>query len=364
MGAPVTPREITEAWEDRVLSPHGARSARSKGRVRPEGPDDVRTAFQRDRDRVVHSKAFRRLMHKTQVFIAPEGDHYRTRLTHTLEVAQIARTIARAVRINEDLTEAIVLAHDLGHPPFGHAGEEALDRLMAEHGGFRHDRQSLRIVEVLERRRTRDGIDEDGLNLTYEVRDGIRGHSKGRTDLAALPGLDEALPHAVPETVEGQLARVADRVAYIHHDTDDAIRAGLIGERDVPASVREVLGETRGRWVDTTVRDIVAHSAGAPCLRMSDAVRTALDELKEFLFTTVYLGPAARAEVVAVGRLLETLFGYYVEHPEEIGPDARRLLDDGRATIHRTVCDFLAGMTDRFAIRTQQRLFVPRAWSF
>jgi len=347
-----------------MLSPRGARSARSAGRQRDEPLDFLRTVFQRDRDRVVHSKAFRRLMHKTQVFVAPEGDHYRTRLTHTIEVAQIARTIARAIRINEDLTEAIVLAHDLGHPPFGHVGEEVLDRLMAGHGGFRHDQQSVRIVEVLERRRTRDGAYEDGLNLTWEVRDGISGHSKGRKDLEVLPGLDEAAPAAVPETVEGQLARVADRVAYVHHDTDDAIRAGLIYEEDVPASVRAVLGDTRGQWVDATVRDIVFHSLDAPRLGMSEAVRGALDELKEFLFTTVYLGPAARAVDAAVRRLLESLFEYYVEHPEEISPDVRRLLDDGRATVHRTVCDFLAGMTDRFAIRTQERLFVPRAWGF
>ncbi|HLJ61174.1 MAG TPA: deoxyguanosinetriphosphate triphosphohydrolase [bacterium] len=360
----MTPRETTEALEDKVLSTRGARSARSRGRQRPEPLDFLRTEFQRDRDRIVHSKAFRRLMHKTQVFVAPEGDHYRTRLTHTIEVAQIARTIARAIRINEDLTEAIVLAHDLGHPPFGHAGEEVLDHLMADHGGFRHDLQSLRIVEVLERRRTRDGAYEDGLNLTWEVRDGIGGHSKGRKDLEVLPGIEEALPERVPETIEGQLARVADRIAYIHHDTDDAIRAGLIDERDVPASVRSVLGETRGRWVDTTVRDIVSHSTDTPRLGMSDTVRTALNELKEFLFTTVYFGSAAKAEVGKMQRLLEVLFAYYVEHPEEINPDARRLLDEGRATVHRTVCDFLAGMTDRFAIRTQERLFVPKAWGF
>jgi len=360
----MTPREVTEAWEDQVLSPQGVRSARSRGRERPEPPDFLRTEFQRDRDRVLHSKAFRRLMHKTQVFLAPEGDHYRTRLTHTLEVAQIARTIARAIRINEDLTEAIVLAHDLGHPPFGHAGEEVLDRLMADHGGFRHDLQSLRIVEVLEHRRTRRGTYEDGLNLTWEVRNGIGGHSKGRKDLEGLPGVDEVSPGAVPETIEGQVARVADRVAYVHHDTDDAIRAGLIDEHDVPHTVRDVLGETRGAWVDATVRDIVARSAGASRLGMSDTVRVALNELKDFLFRAVYEASAARAEVGKAQRLLADLFVYFVEHPEEITADSRRLLDDGRAPVHRTVCDFLAGMTDRFAIRMQQRLFVPRAWSF
>lgn len=301
-------------------------------------------------------------MHKTQVFIAPEGDHYRTRLTHTLEVAQIARTIARAVRLNEDLTEAIVLAHDLGHPPFGHAGEEALDEVMAAHGGFRHDQQSLRVVEVLERRRTAAGGIEHGLNLTWEVRDGIGGHSKGRGDLETLPEIDEAPPDAAPHTVEGQLVRVADRVAYVHHDTDDAIRAGLIAERDVPRSVREVLGDTRGQWVDSTVRDIVARSAGQPRIRMSDPVRRALNELKDFLFERVYRGSAAKADVGKVHRLLHELFEYFVAHPEDMGDDARQSLEGGQTSVQRAVCDFLAGMTDRFAIRTHERLFVPRAW--
>lgn len=359
----MTPRERTEAWEEQALSPFGARSARSRGRARPEDPDELRTAFQRDRDRIIHSKAFRRLMHKTQVFLAPEGDHYRTRLTHTLEVAQIARTIARAIRINEDLTEAIVLAHDLGHPPFGHAGEEALDRLMAGHGGFRHDAQSLRIVELLERRRTRDGRLEDGLNLTWEVRDGIGGHSKGVRDLEVFPGIDEEVPGSLPHTLEGQLARVADRVAYVHHDTDDAIRAGLIREGDVPAAVRSVLGDTRGQWVDTTVRDIVAHSQDRPRLAMSEEVRSALNALKDFLFEAVYSDKTVKAETGKAQRLLEGLFSYFVQHPEEMSPEFRRLVEEGAAPVPRAVCDFLAGMTDRFAIRMQERLFVPKAWA-
>jgi len=358
----MTPRETTEAWEDQILSPHGMRSARSRGRERPEPPDFLRTAFQRDRDRIIHSKAFRRLMHKTQVFMAPEGDHYRTRLTHTLEVAQIARTIARAIRINEDLTEAIVLGHDLGHPPFGHAGEEALNQAMAAHGGFRHDMQSLRIVEVLERRRTREGTYEDGLNLTWEVRNGIGGHSKGKQDLQPVHSIGEILPQAAAATVEGQLARVADRVAYIHHDTDDAIRAGLINEQDVPVGVRRMLGETRGQWVNTTVRDIVAQSADRPRLGMGEEVRDALDELKDFLFETVYNGSAAKAEVSKAQRLIRDLFAYFVEHPEEMSGEFRRLLERGQATVHRAVCDFLAGMTDRYAIRMQERLFIPQAW--
>ncbi len=359
----MSPREETEALEEQTLSRYAARSARSRGRARSEALDFLRTAFQRDRDRIIHSKAFRRLMHKTQVFLAPEGDHYRTRLTHTLEVAQIARTIARAIRINEDLTEAIVLGHDLGHPPFGHAGEEALNTLMASHGGFRHDAQSLRIVEFLERRRTRDGTYEDGLNLTWEVRNGIGGHSKGEKDLEILPGMEEALPEAVPETIEGQLARVADRVAYVHHDTDDAIRAGLIDEGKVPKSVRDVLGQTRGQWVDTTVRDIVEHSAGQPRLGMSEPVRTALNRLKDFLFEAVYQGSAAKTDIAKAQRLLADLFHYFVAHPDEISEESRRFLDSGRATVHRAACDFLAGMTDRFAIRMQERLFIPRAWA-
>lgn len=354
----MNPRETTETWEKRLLAPYAARSAASRGRARPEDRDPIRTEFQRDRDRIVHSKAFRRLMHKTQVFIAPEGDHYRTRLTHTLEVAQIARTIARAVRINEDLTEAIVLAHDLGHPPFGHAGEEVLDRLMASHGGFRHDVQSLRVVEVLERRRRRDGVIEQGLNLTWEVRDGIGGHSKGPQDLETLPPIDDVPADALPHTVEGQLARVADRIAYVHHDTDDAIRAGLIDERDVPFSVRAVLGETRGQWVDSTVRDIVARSTDQPRIQMSEPVRGALNELKDFLFERVYRGSTAKADVAKAQRLLRELFEYFVEHPEEMGESP-----ESRTSVQRAVCDFLAGMTDRFAIRTHERLFVPRAWA-
>jgi len=360
---PGTPRETTEEWEDRILSPFGMRSGRSRGRVRPEAPDALRTVFQRDRDRVLHSKAFRRLMHKTQVFLAPEGDHYRTRLTHTLEVAQIGRTIARAIRINEDLTEAIILGHDLGHPPFGHAGEQALDRLMASHGGFRHDMQSLRIVEVLERRRARDGSIHAGLNLTWEVRDGIGGHSKGPRDLDVPPAIGDLVPATAPHTVEGQVARVADRVAYVHHDTDDAMRAGLITEEDVPRAVRDVLGSTRGQWIDTTVRDIVAESADRPHLGMSGPVLTALNLLKDFLFETVYEGSAAKAELRKAQHLIDELFQYFVEHPEEISDEFRREAEQGEMDVHRSVCDFLAGMTDRFAIRTLERLFVPRAWA-
>ena len=357
------PRETTEAWEDRWLAPWGARSGRSRGRARPEPPDPIRTAFQRDRDRVIHSKAFRRLMHKTQVFLAPEGDHYRTRLTHTLEVAQIARTIARALRLNEDLTEAIVLGHDLGHPPFGHAGEEALNQVMAPYGGFRHDLQSLRMVDVLERRQTRDGGQDEGLNLTWQVRNGIGGHSKGAQDIGIFPDLEADMPAAGPDTVEGQLARVADRIAYVHHDTDDAVRAGLIRETDVPERVRRVLGQTRGQRLDTIVRNIVARSAGGGRIQMTEDVRLALNGLKDFLFETVYQASAAKAEVGRAQRLLHELFAYFLDHPQQIGDESRRLLDEGRETSARAVCDFLAGMTDRFAIRMFERQFVPRTWA-
>ncbi|MDR5683086.1 MAG: deoxyguanosinetriphosphate triphosphohydrolase [Armatimonadota bacterium] len=347
-------RQRTEEWEARALSPRAALASRSRGRERPEPEDDLRTCFQRDRDRVIHSKAFRRLKHKTQVFLSPEGDHYRTRLTHTLEISQIARTIARALRLNEDLTEAIVLAHDLGHPPFGHAGEAALDAAMAPYGGFRHYEQSLRVVQLLEPHRRSDGTVEWGLNLTWEVRDGIGSHSKGRADI----GPDD---EGLPQTLEGQVARVADRIAYVHHDMDDAIRGGLVDEDEIPRGVRDVLGATRGRWVDTLVRDVVACSEDAPQIQMSDPVREALNALKEFLFERVYLNPQAKSEEPRAQRLVRMLFDYLVAHPEEISPEYRRWIKHGEA-IPRVVCDFLAGMTDRYAVRMGETLFLPRSW--
>jgi dGTPase len=344
-----------EEEEAQRLSSFAALARNSRGRERPEPEDDLRTCFQRDRDRIVHSKAFRRLKHKTQVFLAPEGDHYRTRLTHTVEVAQIARTIARALRLNEDLTEAVVLAHDLGHPPFGHAGEEALDQAMAPWGGFRHYEQSLRVVELLERRRRSDGTVEWGLNLTWEVRDGIGAHSKGKADLRPDdPGL--------PQTLEGQVARLADRIAYVHHDMDDAVRAGLLREEEIPKDVREVLGPTRGRWLDTLVRDVVTHSEDQPQVRMSVPVREALNRLKDFLFDRVYLNPQAKGEEPRAKRLLRMLFDYYVEHPEEVPEEYRELVERGEP-LHRVVCDFLAGMTDRYAVRRAEVLFLPKSWT-
>ncbi len=347
-------RERIEEEEARRLAPHAALAKHSRGREEPEPEDDLRTCYQRDRDRIVHSKAFRRLKHKTQVFLSPEGDHYRTRLTHTVEVSQIARTIARALRLNEDLTEAIVLAHDLGHPPFGHAGEEALDQAMAAWGGFRHPEQSLRVVRLLERRRRSDGTVQWGLNLTWEVRDGIGAHSKGRADLGPE---DTGLPH----TLEGQVARLADRIAYVHHDTDDAVRAGLLREEDIPPAVREVLGPTRGRWLDTLVRDVVATSEDQPRIRMSEPVREALNHLKEFLFERVYLNPQAKGEEPRAKRLLRMLFDYYMDHPEEVPGEYGELLERGEP-LHRVVCDFLAGMTDRYAVRKAEQLFLPKSW--
>ncbi|MDR7556178.1 MAG: deoxyguanosinetriphosphate triphosphohydrolase [Armatimonadota bacterium] len=344
-------RAQTERWEEVALQPRAARAAASRGRVEPEPEDDLRTAFQRDRDRILHSKAFRRLAHKTQVFIAPEGDHYRTRLTHTLEVAQIARTIARALRLNEDLTEAIALAHDLGHPPFGHAGEAALDAAMAPWGGFRHDAQSLRVVERLERRRRADGSLAWGLNLTWEVRDGIAGHSKGLRDLQAA---DHGDP--LPATLEGQVVRLADRIAYVHHDTDDAVRAGLIDERAVPEAVTAVLGPTRGRWLEVIVQDVVATSADAAVVDLSLPVRQALNALKDFLTTWVYRVAAALQEASRAQRLLEWLFQHYMAHPDALPSDVRAAAAD--EPLARVVCDFLAGMTDRYAIRTFTGLFV------
>lgn len=357
---PLTPREVTEQWERERLSPLAAYAAASKGRATAESDDELRTCFQRDRDRIIHSKAFRRLKHKTQVFLAPEGDHYRTRLTHTLEVMQVARTVSRALRLNEDLTEAVALAHDLGHPPFGHAGEEALNEVMEPVGGFRHDVQSLRVVEVLEVRVRADGTPVRGLNLTWEVRNGIAGHSKGLADLppAAGGGSDDGLP----ATLEGQVVRLADRIAYVHHDADDAMRAGLITERDVPASVRAKLGQTHGEWLGRMVRDLVASSRDQRAIRLSDEIRVPLNALKDFLTERVYRGPGAAVEVAKARRLVQALYEYYLEHPGEIPAEYRELTARGEPA-GRVVGDFLAGMTDRYAIRLAESLFVPRAWA-
>jgi dGTPase len=334
MAAVTTPRERTEQIERETLAPHATLSSAGKGRERDEPPDPLRTSFQRDRDRIVHCKAFRRLKHKTQVFLAPEGDHYRVRLTHTLEVSQIARTVARALRLNEDLTEAIALGHDLGHTPFGHLGEQALTPFLGR--PFRHNEQSLRIVEHLE--------DEGrGLNLTWEVRDGILNHPW------SMPA---------PATPEAQVVRLADRVAYVNHDIDDAVRAGVLEPDELPAEALEVLGWTHGERINTLVTDIVSSSADPPEVRMSDPVFRALDVLRDFLFERVYLRDEARAEQEKAIALVRTLFAYYLDHPDAVPPEYHRAPGD----LPTRIADHIAGMTDRYALRTYEQLFLPQGW--
>lgn len=327
-------REWTEEWEEKMLSPYACRSRRSRGREYPEEPCAVRTAFQRDRDRIIHSKSFRRLKHKTQVFLIPEGDHYRTRLTHTLEVAQIARTVARALRLNEDLTEAIALGHDLGHTPFGHTGEAALNEVFPE--GFRHNEQSLRVVEVLE--------DGRGLNLTWEVRDGIRHHT----------GPD------MPATLEGQVVRFADRIAYINHDIDDALRGGILTPEQLPRECLATLGYSHRERINTMVTDLIAASWEQPVIQMSPAVREAMDELRAFLFANVYEGSAAKREEDKARHVVRALYGYFAANPEALPPEYRRRVKEFGA--ERVACDYIAGMTDRYAVAVFERLFVPQGF--
>jgi dGTPase len=323
--------ERISAWEEEFLAPGATRSY--PARRRAEEPDSpVRTPFQRDRDRIVHSKAFRRLKHKTQVFVAPEGDHYRTRLTHTLEACGIARTVARALGLNEDLTEAIGLGHDLGHPPFGHAGEEALDAALRERrgAGFKHNEHSLRVVERLER-------DGRGLNLTEQVRDGILNHTGSRK----------------PATLEGRIVKLVDRVAYINHDIDDALRAGVLDEDDLPEAEIALLGRTGSARIDTLVRDIVERSRDAGDIVQSEEVGGAMLRLRKFMFDRVYLGPLARAEHRRVHSAMRALFDHYAEHLDEV-PE----LDPGASECQR-VADYLAGMTDRYCIAKYAELTVP-----
>lgn len=359
------PRERQEQWELDYLAEWAAKAALSRGRERPEPPDPVRTAFQRDRDRVLHSKAFRRLKHKTQVFIDPEEDHFRTRLTHTLEVTQIARTIARALRLNEDLTEAIALAHDLGHPPFGHAGEEALDSVYREfvpEAGFRHYEQSLRVVETLERPTSETYLPDDpvnktvpgGLNLTWEVRNGIAHHSKGRADLS-----DTTRERA--STLEGKVMRIADRVAYINHDIDDAIRAGVLKPSELPREQMELLGHSHSERIARMVIDIVETSQGRPVVQMSPAIQEATDFLKEFLFERVYWNAATgNQDLRKAQHVLHALFRLYMEQPEKMQGNLalRDLPLEERA---QYVCDYIAGMTDRYAVACFDRHFVPKS---
>ena len=329
-------RQRTEEIEHMTFAPWATFSDQSRGRMLPEEQDPIRPVFQRDRDRVLHCKAFRRLKQKTQVFLSPEGDLYRTRLTHTLEVSQIARTIARALRLNEDLTEAISLAHDLGHTPFGHAGERALNELCPD--GFKHYMQSLRVVDKLEK-------DGRGLNLTWEVRDGILCHSGKQ----------------FPATLEGQCVRRADRIAYLNHDLDDALRAGVLQPFELPADCLKVLGQTHGERINTMICDIVACSADKPTLTMSPLVQETMDGLREFMFARVYRDQWRQAEEERCKHVVEALFSYYSEHPGEM-PEEFVLIGYKEGTA-RAVCDFVSCMTDRYAIRTYQQLFVPSGFS-
>ncbi len=332
----MTVREMIEARERACLAPWAALAADSRGRGRQEPERDDRTCYQRDADRILHSRSFRRLMHKTQVFLQPEGDHYRTRMTHTLEVARIARTIARALGLNEDLTEAAAMGHDLGHTPFGHAGEKALTEVMGTE--FHHNEQSLRVVDKLEK-------DGRGLNLTYEVRRGILCHS----------GPD------LPETLEGQIVRLSDRIAYINHDIDDAVRAGILSNEDIPRNIAAVLGETHSQRINTLVSDLVRTSMGKPIIAMTPSVEAAMLELREFMFERVYRNPVAKGEEVKARRIIQELYKYYLAHPEKLPEDFQPQLDlEG---MPRVVCDYVAGMTDKYAVYKFEEIFVPSGWA-
>ncbi len=332
----MTVREQLEELERTTLAPYACLSAQSRGRERPAEPCQVRTCFQRDVDRIVHCKAFRRLKHKTQVFLQPEGDHYRTRMTHTLEVMRIARTIARGLRLNEDLAEAIAFGHDLGHTPFGHAGERILNQIMPV--GFRHYEQSLRVVERLEN-------GGEGLNLCWEVRDGILRHTVD--PLAA--------------TLEGQTVRLADHIAYINHDIDDAIRGGIIFQMDIPLELQQELGFSHGERINTLTVDAIAASADGQSVRLSPKRKEALDRLREFMFEAVYRNPVAKGEESRAQGMLEQLFGYYIEHLDKLPDDYYAIAQEEGP--QRAVCDYIAGMTDKFAVDQYSDAFIPKAWT-
>lgn len=329
-------RENLEQLEVKNLSPYAMYSINSKGRLKEEEQCDIRPVFQRDRDRILHSKSFRRLKDKTQVFLTPEGDHYRTRLTHTLEVSQNARTIAKALRLNEDLVEAIALGHDLGHTPFGHAGERALNAVSPF--GFEHPKQSVRTVDLLEK-------NGQGLNLTFEVRDGILNHqTKGE-----------------PVTLEGKIVRLSDKIAYIHHDMDDAIRAGILKESDVPRDICDVIGYTTGERLDHFIHDIVTTSYDTGEIKMSEPVAQAMTDLRKFMFESVYTNPVAKAEESKAEMLIQTLFSYYRHHLELLPEDLKNLINNGEPE-ERIVCDYIAAMTDRFAISKYEEIYIPKTW--
>lgn len=329
-------RENQEQWEREYLSPYASLSCESKGRDRYEPPCDIRPIYQRDRDRILHSKAFRRLKDKTQVFLTPNGDHYRTRLTHTLEVSQNARTIAKALRLNEDLVEAIALGHDLGHTPFGHAGERALDEICPY--PFEHSEQSVRLVELLEK-------DGRGLNLSFEVRDGICNHQTA----------------GVPATLEGKIVRLSDKIAYIHHDMDDAIRGNILQEKDIPVEIRQVLGENIKERLNHMIHDIVIHSQGKPDIMMSEDVWNAMMKLRKFLFVEVYENKAVRREEQKAILLVQTLYKHYLEHIDLLPKDYLKFLNEGTEK-EVVVCDYIASMSDKFAIATFESFYIPQSW--
>ncbi len=329
-------RETTEKWEKEYLSPYASLSADTKGRDRQEPLCDIRPEYQRDRDRILHSKSFRRLKHKTQVFLAPEGDHYRTRLTHTLEVSQIARTIAKALRLNEALTEAIALGHDLGHTPFGHSGEAILDRLCSE--GFAHYKQSVRVVEVLEKK-------GKGLNLTWEVRDGIMNHRTSGN----------------PSTLEGHIVRLSDKIAYINHDIDDAIRGKIFEEKDLPSEYTDLLGNSVRERLNTMIHDIIEQSLGKPVIAMSPGMESAMHGLRRWMFENVYQNGIAKAEEGKAQQMIVMLYEYYMKHTDELPEEYRMMMEQGE-TEERVVCDYIAGMTDIYAIDRFTELFVPKSW--
>ena len=329
----MTHRERTEANERLTLSPAACFSARSRGRMREEEQEELRTCFQRDVDRIVHCKAFRRLKHKTQVFLRPEGDHYRTRMTHTLEVDRIARTIARGLRLNEDLTEAAALGHDLGHTPFGHAGERILNEVVP--GGFRHNEQSLRVVDVLEK-------DGDGLNLTYEVRDGILNHAGNMT----------------AGTFEGKIIKYADRFAYLNHDIDDALRAGIITQNDLPEEYIKVLGGRHSERINTLITDIISTTLKNNEVSMSEKIESAMMGLRQFMFDTVYKKIGEQDKKVEL--VIDKMYKYYYENPEKMPPEFINLLKD--YDIDTVVCDYIASMTDGYILKKFNHLFVPQTW--
>ena len=332
----MTIRERIEQQEHEILSPLASFADRSRGRAVPEPERESRTCFQRDTDRIIHSKSFRRLMHKTQVFLQPEGDHYRTRMTHTLEVSRIARAIAVGLRLNEDLTEAIAMGHDLGHTPFGHAGEVALSEVTGR--PFAHNEQSLRVVDILEK----DGA---GLNLTYETRMGILGHSWSAP---------------APDSMEGHVIRFADRIAYINHDIDDAMRAGILTESDIPSDISGVLGHSHSERINTLVEDLITQTGISNTLRMRPRVAEAMDALRQFMFERVYRNPVAKGEESKARDILKSLYEYYMRHPDQLPENFRPQLDfDG---IERVVCDYIACMTDKFAIYKYEELFIPSGW--